>query len=87
MKIQNYRLNGLELYQKQAEKQQPTKQTVAKEDKLEISKEAKQLQKANGTEQDRHEKIQNIKQQIENGTYTIDPNEIAKSIIHFFRKQ
>ncbi|WP_243290284.1 flagellar biosynthesis anti-sigma factor FlgM [Bacillus sp. FJAT-47783] len=87
MKIQNYRMNGLDLYQKQVEKQQQTKQTAQKEDKVEISKEAKQLQKASGTEQERHEKIESIKKQIESGTYTIDPNEIAKSMIRFFRKQ
>lgn len=87
MRIQNYRTNGLNVYQKQVEKLEPQKQPKKQEDKVEISAEAKELQKAKEMMAQRNEKIQQIKQQVESGSYVIDAKEVAKSMIHFFRKQ
>lgn len=86
MRIQKYGSTDLHLYQKQVE----TKRVVEaknQQDKIEISEEAKQLQRANSMSQERQEKVQKLKHQIETGTYKIDPKEIAKSMIQFYRKQ
>jgi len=87
MRIQNYRTNGIDLYNKQVEKNQPKSQVKAKEDKLEISVEAQALQKSKEMIQQRQEKVQRIEQQVQSGTYSINAKEIAKSMIDFFRKQ
>jgi len=87
MRIQNYRTNGIDLYNKQVEKNQPKSEVKQKEDKLEISKEAQALQKSKEMIQQRQEKVQRIEQQVQSGTYSINAKEIAKSMIDFFRKQ
>jgi len=86
MRIDRYGSADLNLYQKQMETKKVTKSN-SQQDKIEISERAKQLQRANVLGQERQEKVQKIKHQIETGTYKIDPKEIAKSMIEFYRKQ
>ena len=60
--------------------QQTTK--VSSKDTVEISDLGKYLNKINSSEdKDRLEKINEIKRKIENNTYKIDSNELAKKII------
>lgn len=57
-----------------------------KEDKVEISSKAKDLQQSNELVMARQEKVQAIKTQLESGNYTIEPKEIAKGLLNFYRK-
>lgn len=68
------------------QKQVEQKRTVAKQDQIEISPEAKQLQESVKTNTQRTEYVQSIKNQIESGNYTIDPEKIAKKMIDFWSK-
>jgi negative regulator of flagellin synthesis FlgM len=61
-------------------------QSGYKKDELEISEEAKKLLSSSKFETDRAEKISEIKSQVDNGTYKININETAKSIINFWQK-
>lgn len=58
------------------------KKAVKTNDQIEISSEALKLQKQ--TDPARQEKIAHIKDQIQNGTYKIDHQELAKSIYNYY---
>ena len=57
-----------------------------KKDEIQISDEAKKLLSSSKFEQDRTNKVNEIKQQVDNGTYKVKISDTAKSIIDFWRK-
>ena len=57
-----------------------------KKDVVEISTEAKEMQQVSSFENDRQIKVDELRSQVENGTYKPQPSEIAKSIINFYKK-
>lgn len=57
-----------------------------KKDEIQISDEAKKLLSSSKFEHERTEKVQEIKQQIETGTYKVDASKTATSIIKFWHK-
>jgi negative regulator of flagellin synthesis FlgM len=74
-------------YERQFNKVERQIPSARKKDQVEISEEAKELQEASKWERARQEKVERLKQQVQNGTYAIDPKAIAKSIIEYYRKQ
>ena len=82
MNIASVKFKGIEnLYTRN---KQEIKQTVKanNKDTIEISDLGMYLNKVNSSEdKDRLEKINEIKRKIENNTYKIDSNELAKKII------
>ena len=83
MNIASVKFKGIEsnIYTRTKQQiQQTTK--VSSKDTVEISDLGKYLNKINSSEdKDRLEKINEIKRKIENKTYKIDSNELAKKII------
>ena len=83
MNIASVKFKGIEsnIYTRTKQKiQQTTK--VNNKDTVEISDLGKYLNKINSSEdKDRLERINEIKRKIENNTYKIDSNELAKKII------
>ena len=83
MNIASVKFKGIEsnIYTRTKQQiQQTTK--VSSKDTVEISDLGKYLNKINSSEdKDRLEKINEIKRKIENNTYKIDTNELAKKII------
>lgn len=83
MNIASVKFKGIEsnIYTRTKQKiQQTTK--VNNKDTVEISDLGKYLNKINSSEdKDRLEKINEIKRRIENNTYKINSNELAKKII------
>ena len=83
MNIASVKFKGIEsnIYTRTKQQiQQTTK--VSSKDTVEISDLGKYLNKINSSEdKDRLEKIAEIKRKIENNTYKIDSNELAKKII------
>lgn len=74
-------------YKKQVQDMKQEKmQSSFKKDELQISDEAKKLLSSSKFETDRAEKISEIKNQVDKGTYKVNVNEIAKSIINFWQK-
>jgi negative regulator of flagellin synthesis FlgM len=57
-----------------------------KKDKLQISDEAKKLLSSSKFDQDRAEKVSEIKNQVDKGMYKVNVSETAKSIINFWQK-
>lgn len=86
MKINPFRPVNHNPYERQVEKsaQPPSK---GKLDKVEISTEAKQLQQhIPSISKEREAKIAELKQQVQAGTYTVDPKALAKKMAAFYRK-
>ena len=55
-------------------------------DKLEISAAAKQLSEVSSYTVGRDERVQELKGQIEAGTYKVDPEQLAKNLASYFNK-
>ena len=83
MNIASVKFKGIEsnIYTRTKKQIQPNL-NINKKDTIEISDLGKYLNKINSSDDmDRLEKINDIKRRIENNTYRIDSNELAKKII------
>ncbi|KDE46047.1 flagellar biosynthesis anti-sigma factor FlgM [Geobacillus sp. CAMR12739] len=85
MKIHHIGPMGVNPYQRQLAKTERLAAGKANGDQVEISKEAKELQEAASWEQARQAKLDELRQQIENGTYQVDPRAVAKRMIEYYR--
>jgi negative regulator of flagellin synthesis FlgM len=86
MKINNFGTNRINPYNRQINKMDELKKTEKPVDKVEISSTAKAMQQLSEVEQLRQKKVEELKVQVENGTYKPNPQDIAKSIIDFYGK-
>lgn len=68
-------------YNKQLDKvEKPQTQAANQKDKIEISKEALELQITNQHDVERQQKIDELKNKIESGEYKVNPQEIARKM-------
>ncbi|MFI2857111.1 flagellar biosynthesis anti-sigma factor FlgM [Paenibacillus sp. JSM ZJ436] len=83
------RVGGVHAYQRNIEshKQEDTKKTW-KKDELSISAEAMEMLQAQGKTQDigRAKKIQDLKAQVDAGTYQVEADKLAERLLPHFRK-
>ena len=87
LKINNFRPSGVNPYRNQQNKMdQLGKSKQKKTDVVEISREAKEMQSISSIDKERQTKVEELKAQVENGTYNPQPNQIAKSMIDYYRK-
>ena len=87
MRINNFNSIQNNPYKKQVQDmKQEQKQSVFKKDEIQISDEAKKLLSTSKFEQERVDKVNEIKQQVDNGTYKVKISETAKAVIDFWRK-
>lgn len=86
MKIQGPNLSKLTAYQTQLQRQTEAKKTVNKEDQLDISKAAKQLQESKVANTQRTEYVQEIKDAVKSGQYKVDHEQVAQKMIDFWSK-
>lgn len=63
------------------------KEAAVKKDNVEISSAAKELQQSSSITAARQEKVEALKEQVQNGTYKIDVNEVATGIVDFYFKK
>ena len=57
-----------------------------KADKLEISSEAKQLSETSPFTIERNERVQQLKAQVQSGTYDVNPDELASNLVNYFKR-
>lgn len=87
MKINGIGKMGMNPYNIQANKQEQVKSlNKANRDKLEISSEAKEMQGITEISTERQKKVEELKLQVENGTYKLDPKATAKGIVNYYSK-
>lgn len=87
MKINNFGTHRINPYNRQMNKLDELKKAEKPVDKVEISSTAKAMQQLSDVEQQRAKKVEELKIQVENGTYKPNPHEIAKSIANFYSKK
>lgn len=86
MKINNIGASSVNPYKKQLNKiDQISKSSHQKADKVEISASAKELQGSLKIPQERQAKVEELKIQVENGSYKIEPQKIAKGLVNFHK--
>jgi negative regulator of flagellin synthesis FlgM len=74
-------------YKKQTQDvKQETVQSAYKKDEIQISDEAKKLLSSSKFEQERADKVNEIKRQVESGNYQVNTSKVGKSILDFWRK-
>lgn len=80
-------MHSVKAYQKNQEVQELQKQDqVKKQDQVEISSEAKKMAKSSEISTDRMELVQEVKQQVNSGTYKVNHEEVAKKLYDFWNK-
>lgn len=85
MKINNFGSSGINPYKRQMNNMENAQKAAkAGSDKVEISTTAKEMQKLSQPSTARQEKIEQLKLQVLNGTYKVNPQQAAKSIIDFY---
>jgi negative regulator of flagellin synthesis FlgM len=88
MKINNLGPSGLNPYKRQMNSLENVERSTSKKktDKVEISAAAKDLQYTSSIETERQIKVDELKNEVESGNYQINPDQLAKSIIQFYKK-
>jgi negative regulator of flagellin synthesis FlgM len=87
MKINGTNQTNFNAYKNQMQKQAEVKKEVDREDQLEISNQAKQLQESEMFQAKRSAHVQQIKDEVKSGEYKIDPEKIAKKMIALWSKK
>ncbi|MRH41968.1 flagellar biosynthesis anti-sigma factor FlgM [Aquibacillus halophilus] len=87
MKIQGPNHSNFNPYQKQLQKQADMKQQAAKADQLQISDQAKQLQGSDKPSDLRQKQVDQIKQSVQSGDYSIDPKKTSQKMLEFWSNQ
>lgn len=87
MKINPFGQSGINPYKRQMNQQDIASKPVSKAaDKVEISSSAKEMQQISKVSTERQAKVEELKTQVENGTYKVNPTAIAKSLVDFYSK-
>lgn len=87
MKVQGYGVNAVNPYQNQQVKTNEVKKSsLSFQDQLEISSQAKDLQGVKSYESERADRLSELKSQIQNGTYKVDSEKLAKDLLNHFRR-
>lgn len=88
MKINQFGTSGVNPYKHHMNKLEGTAKSIkSSADKVEISTTAKEMQQVSQYASARQEKVEELKIQVENGNYQINPREIAKSIANFYTQK
>ncbi|MGM9929672.1 MAG: flagellar biosynthesis anti-sigma factor FlgM [Bacillus sp. (in: firmicutes)] len=88
MKINHVGTSGVNPYKSNLNKVAQLKNAASRsKDKIEISTTAKELQHSSQLVAQRQAKVEEIKLSLENGTYSVDLKETAKSMIDFYTKK
>jgi negative regulator of flagellin synthesis FlgM len=86
MKINGSNFNNLNPYQKQMHKQASLQKGNSAEDKIEISSKAQELLKGNPIEEARKQKVEQLKNDIQNGDYQVNYEQTARKMVDFWTK-
>ncbi|WP_071393505.1 flagellar biosynthesis anti-sigma factor FlgM [Bacillus tuaregi] len=85
MKINNFRPMNVNPYNKQMDKVGKLQaQGAGQKDKIEISKEALEMQITNQYDVERQQKVDELKNKIESGEYKVNPRELASKMYSYW---
>lgn len=87
MKIQGPNLSNINAYKTTFQSRPDVKREEAKQDKVNISNEAKQLQVNTRSTEERRQYIEKIKNSIQTGQYTVNYDKTARKMIDYWSKR
>lgn len=73
-------------YKHQLTKQNQQQPQQMKQDQIQISKEALEMQKSGKASAERSEKIEHLRNEIQSGNYQVDAGKVAKKFYDFWTK-
>lgn len=85
MKINPINTNSVNPYMKQQRNVNTVKVKNAFADRIEISDAAKEMQVVSDYSQERAEKIQKLKKEIQSGQYKVDAQKVAEDMLKYYR--
>lgn len=85
MKVTSYNLNTVNPYKNHQRSMSTIENKSKFQDKIEISMAAKELQVSSNYSNERTEKVQKIKADIESGQYKVDARRIAEDMLNYYR--
>ena len=86
MKIQKVNIPAINPYKtNQLKAEQVEQKAKMKTDKLEISSEAKQLSEISPFTIERNKRVEELKSEIESGTYKVDAEQLASNLAKYFK--
>ncbi|KAA0548325.1 flagellar biosynthesis anti-sigma factor FlgM [Bacillus sp. BGMRC 2118] len=85
MKINNLGPINVNPYKKNMSKVDNLPKSQSKTDKVEISSAALELRQNSKVVMDRAERVEALRHQVEAGTYSVDAESVAKSVIQYFK--
>ena len=87
MKIQKFNVPAINPYKtNQVKAEQSEQKAKMKTDKLEISSEAKQLSETAPFTVERNERVQELKAQVQAGTYKVNPEQLASDLAKYYKR-
>lgn len=87
MKIQGSNSTNLNVYKNQLQRQANLKKNEEKNDQLNISNEAKQLQEMKKTNSKRSAYVDSIKREVNTGKYEVNVERTSQRMIDFWTKR
>lgn len=87
MKIHGPNTTNINAYKRQLHKQLEQKQAAESKDKIDISHEAKKLQESKKINEQRTERITNIKKAIKSGQYEVNIERTSEKMIDFWSRR
>lgn len=87
MKIQRPNQTHLNIYNNQMNNQLQKRESIKKQDQIQISNAAKQLQHDIKMNENRANYVENLKNKIETGQYEVDFNQTAEKMIEFWSRR
>ena len=86
MKIQKFNIPAINPYKtNQLKAEQVEQKAKMQTDKIEISSEAKQLSEISPFTIQRNERVEQLKAEIESGTYKVDAEQLASNLAKYFK--
>jgi len=85
VKINPIHFHSVNPYKRAQRNVSATTTTSNFEDKIEISKAAKEMQITSDFSAERAAKVQSLKQQIQSGEYQVDAGKVAKDLLKYYR--
>ncbi|MEK5040713.1 flagellar biosynthesis anti-sigma factor FlgM [Sporosarcina sp. FSL K6-3457] len=86
MKIQKFNIPAINPYKtNQLKAEQLEQKSKMQTDKLEISSEAKQLSEISPFTVQRNERVEQLKTEIEAGTYKVDAEQLASNLAKYYK--
>ena len=86
MKIQKFNIPAINPYKtNQLKAEQVEQKAKMQTDKIEISSEAKQLSEISPFTIQRNERVEQLKAEIESGTYKVDAEQLASNLAKYYK--